>query len=71
MATTLELNFTAQDGPAKMSIRNPKDSLTPAEIKAAMQGMTASGVFTSGNGQLVSAKSARLVDRVTQDIELA
>lgn len=70
MSKTLELNFEAEGGPMKISVRNPKDSLTPAEIKSAMDKIVVSNVFSSANGHIVSAKSARLVDRTTQDIEL-
>ena len=70
MAKTLELNFDGQYGPVKISIKNPKETLTPAEIKAAMDKMVLANVFTSSNGGLVSAVSARLVDRTTQDIVL-
>jgi Protein of unknown function (DUF2922) len=71
MAKTLELTFDGEFGPVKISIRNPKDSLTPAEIKAAMDKMVLANTFTSTNGSLVGTKSARLVDRTTADIVLA
>lgn len=71
MAKTLELNFEGQAGPAKISVRNPKDTLTPTEIKAAMDQLILSDAFMTNNGGLVSAKSARIVDRTTQDIEWA
>jgi Protein of unknown function (DUF2922) len=71
MAKTLELNFNGEFGAVKVSVRNPKDTLTPAEIKAAMDRMVVANIFTSANGSLVSTKNARLLDRITQDIELA
>lgn len=71
MAKTLELSFNVENGgDAKISIRNPKDSLTPAEIKAAMQEIIQSNVFVASKGSFVSVKSARVVDRTTQDIVL-
>jgi hypothetical protein len=70
MAKTLELNFDALAGPAKITIKNPKDSLTPAEIKAAMDEIVVSDAFMTTNGNLISAKGARMIDRTTQDIEL-
>ncbi len=69
MAKTLELNFNAEFGSAKVSVRNPKESLTPTEIKAAMDQIILADVFFSNDGKLVSAKSARMIDRTTQDIE--
>lgn len=70
MAKTLELHFNAEDGAARISVRNPKDSLTPDEIKAAMDIIAQVDVFSSAKGKLVSAESARLVDRTSQDIDL-
>jgi len=70
MAKTLELNFNAESGSAKISVWNPKESLTPAEIKDAMEQLILADVFYSTNGKLVSAKDARIVDRTTQDIVL-
>lgn len=70
MAKTLELNFEGQVGPAKISIRNAREDLTPAEIKDAMEKMIQSNAFESTKGDLVSVVSARVVERTTEDIEL-
>ena len=70
MAKTLELNFDGEFGAVKVTVRNPKASLTPAQIKAAMDKMVLADAFTSANGGLVKAKSAREVDRVISDIVL-
>lgn len=70
MNKTLELNFDAEKGPVKVSIRNPKNPVSPVEIKTAMEKMVQANIFTTTNGDLVAVKSARLVDRSTQDIEL-
>lgn len=70
MAKTLELNFDAEFGAAKISVKNPKDSLTPAEIKTAMDAMVQADAFSSAKGSLVKANSARVIDRTTEDIVL-
>ena len=70
MAKTMELNFDAEFGSAKITIKNPKESLTPAEIKTAMEQMVQANTFETGKGYLVSAVSARVIDRTTSDIEL-
>lgn len=70
MAKTLELNFDAEVGSAKISVRNPKENLTPAEIKAAMEKMVQANVFITAKGDLVRAVNARVIDRTTEDIEL-
>jgi len=70
MSKTLELNFDAELGSAKISVRNPKENLTPAEIKAAMEKIVQANVFNTTNGDLVRAVNARVIDRTTADIEL-
>ena len=71
MAKTLELTFNGEDGGSvKISVRNPKDSLTPTEIKTAMEQMVQANIFTSSEGDIVGVKSARMIDRTTADIEL-
>jgi hypothetical protein len=70
MSKTLELSFNGDAGSLKISVRNPKDSLTPVEIKAAMDKLIQANVFESGAGNLVSAAGARMIDRTTQDIVL-
>lgn len=70
MAKTLELVFNATTGPTKLSIRNPKNGLTPLEIKTAMNELIQANVFTSSKGNFESINSARYVDRSTEDIVL-
>ncbi|QIZ69125.1 DUF2922 domain-containing protein [Geobacillus subterraneus] len=67
---TLELTFNAEAGPAKLTVRYPKEPVDPAQVKAVMEQLVAANVFMTGNGELVSPKSARIIDRETQDIEL-
>ncbi|OAT74128.1 DUF2922 domain-containing protein [Parageobacillus thermoglucosidasius] len=67
---TLELTFNAEFGTARISIRNPKEPIDPTQVKAVMNQLVATDVFKSPNGDLVSPKSARVISRETQDIEL-
>jgi Protein of unknown function (DUF2922) len=67
---TLELTFNAEFGPARISIRNPKEPIDPAQVKAVMNQLVTVNVLKSSNGDLISPKSARVIDRETQDIEL-
>lgn len=71
MAKTLEMNFNAEFGTTKISIKNPKDSLSPTEIKTAMEAMVQSNAFKTTKGDLIGVVDARVVERTTQDIELA
>jgi hypothetical protein len=67
---TLELTFNAEFGPARISIRNPKEPIDPSQVKTVMNQLVAANVLKSSNGDLISPKSARVIDRETQDIEL-
>jgi hypothetical protein len=67
---TLELTFNAEFGTARIAIRNPKEPIDPAQVKAVMNQIVTADVFKSANGDLISPKSARIIDRETQDIEL-
>ena len=68
MAKTLELEFVTEFGKsARLLVENPKEPIDGSVIKAAMEEMIASGVFTSTNGNFASVKGARVIDRnVTQ-----
>lgn len=67
---TLELTFNAQAGPARILIRYPKEPVDPVQVKTVMNQLVAANVFMTGNGELASPKSARIIDRETQDIQL-
>jgi hypothetical protein len=67
---TLELTFNAEFGTARIAIRNPKEPIDSAKVKAAMNQLVVADVFKTSNGDLVSPKSARVIDRETQDIVL-
>jgi hypothetical protein len=71
MAKTLELIFNGEFGSVKLSVKNPKDSLTPVEIKTVMDQIILANSISGRNGRLVSVNMARLVDRTAQDIEFA
>ncbi|MEH7114046.1 DUF2922 domain-containing protein [Neobacillus niacini] len=68
MAKTLELEFVTELGKStRISVENPKEPIEEAVVKAAMEEIIASGVFTSANGNYASVKGARVIDRnVTQ-----
>ncbi|MFA7467243.1 MAG: DUF2922 domain-containing protein [Desulfotomaculaceae bacterium] len=66
MATTqtLQMRFVNQAGSrVSISLDNPKDDLSEAEVTAAMDQIIASNVFTTSGGDLVSKDSAQIIDR--------
>ncbi|MEW6273880.1 MAG: DUF2922 domain-containing protein [Bacillota bacterium] len=51
-----------------ISLDNPRDNVTPAEIEAAMDQVIARNVFLSAGGALVAKQDVKIVDRTTNDL---
>lgn len=65
----LELIFqTSGGGRLRISIPDPKEDLTPAEVQAAMNTVIAKNIFTSRTGDAVAILGARIVSRDTTEI---
>ena len=59
---TLKMQFkNAAGGNITISVDNPKDALTPAEVTQAMTDIITQNLFTSKGGDLVEAVGATLV----------
>jgi len=66
VAQTLQMSFLTQAGTrATISLDNPKDTLTQAEVTAAMDQIIAKNIFNTAGGDLVSKYSAQIVDTTT------
>jgi len=71
MATTqtLQMRFVTQAGSrVTISLDNPKDTISEAEVTAAMDQIIAANVFTASGGDLVSKDSAQIIDRIVNVI---
>ncbi|HOV80645.1 MAG TPA: DUF2922 domain-containing protein [Bacillota bacterium] len=72
MATTvqtLRMVFRNQAGRnVTISLDNPREGLTAAEVEAAMDLVIARNIFTSSGGDLVSKQDIRVVDSTTNDL---
>ncbi|MFC4558199.1 DUF2922 domain-containing protein [Virgibacillus kekensis] len=67
----LELKFLNADGKlVTYSLEQPVEPVDPATVKSAMNTIIAQNAFTSSGGDLVSVKSARVVERNVVDIDL-
>ncbi|WP_067730630.1 DUF2922 domain-containing protein [Oceanobacillus damuensis] len=67
----LELKFENQDGKiVTYSLDQPVEPVNPATVNAAMDEIIAQNAFTSTGGDLVTKKSARLVERTVEEIDL-
>lgn len=64
MALTLQLVFTQTDGKDfVLTVDEPREDLTPAEVEAAMEQIIASGAFKKSGHTPSTVKSARIIDR--------
>ncbi|MGI6358517.1 MAG: DUF2922 domain-containing protein [Bacillota bacterium] len=61
---TLQMSFINAEGrTTSISVIDPKEGLTPAEVEAAMQEIVDKNIFATSGGALVSIASARLISR--------
>ncbi|MCJ8010102.1 DUF2922 domain-containing protein [Lederbergia wuyishanensis] len=68
----LELNFLSAEGKtSKLTVDKPLEPVNPAQVKEAMENIIASNVFLDTDGNpFVEAKSARLVERNVEEIDI-
>ncbi|WP_243385416.1 DUF2922 domain-containing protein [Bacillus kexueae] len=72
MAKTLELQFLNEEGKTvRLSIDEPKSTLTSEEVSQAMDVIISSDVFISNGGKFVSKKGARIIDRQVTEMTIA
>ena len=68
---TLELKFANElDKIVTISLDVPVEPADPAMINSAMDTIIEQNIFASSGGNLVSKKSARIVERNVTDVEL-
>ena len=61
---TLQMGFINQAGTrASISLDNPRNDLTEAEVVAAMDLIVAKNIFNTSGGDLVSKRNAQVVDQ--------
>ncbi|MFA9423430.1 MAG: DUF2922 domain-containing protein [Sedimentibacter sp.] len=62
MAKKLTMSFlTAQNTTSSMTINDPKDALTEAEVRAVMNSIISENVFNTSKGDLIEIKSAEII----------
>ncbi|WP_077706337.1 DUF2922 domain-containing protein [Virgibacillus dokdonensis] len=67
----LELKFTNQDGKTvNYSIDQPVEPVDTAAVNAAMDEILQQNAFTSSGGDLVAKKSARIVERIVEEVDM-
>lgn len=72
MNRVLELKFKLEnDAQLTLSIPNPKENLTAADISQAMQTIVDANIFEREGNSIVGKISARIVDREVQEINIA
>ncbi|AHF07260.1 hypothetical protein DESME_09630 [Desulfitobacterium metallireducens DSM 15288] len=71
LATTQVLKMvflTPLNKQVTISLNNPKDTLTAAEVQGVMDTMIARNIFMTTNGELASKVSARIIDTTTNEL---
>lgn len=69
MAKSLQLQFETANGKrVSLSVDDPKETLTEAEIEAGMQAIIASNVFHVEGNPLATVRSAKVVERNVTEI---
>ncbi|MCL6560285.1 MAG: DUF2922 domain-containing protein [Firmicutes bacterium] len=69
MAKSLEMVFQNAAGKnARISVADPKDNLTAAEVQAAMDAILAKNIFNTTGGDIVKAVSANIVSREVTEL---
>lgn len=71
MAVTQTLRMTFLNQANKnvaLSLDNPRNNLTAAEVQAVMDNIIAKNIFTSSGGDLVSKVNARIIDTTTTEL---
>ncbi|HSI68099.1 MAG TPA: DUF2922 domain-containing protein [Planococcus sp. (in: firmicutes)] len=71
MAKTLELIFeTAAGKSVALTVEEPREDLTGAELSAGMQNIITQNIFEVEGSPFASAKAARIVERNVMDYAL-
>jgi len=66
---TLRMVFKNENGSNfTISLDNPRDNVTPAEIEAAMDTIIAKNVFLTGGGALVARQDIKIIDQTVNDL---
>ncbi|HAG09213.1 MAG TPA: DUF2922 domain-containing protein [Desulfotomaculum sp.] len=68
-AQTLRMVFRNEAGSNfTLSLDNPRDDLTAAEIEAAMDSIITKNIFLTTGGPLVAKQDIKIIDRTTDDM---
>lgn len=71
MAKTLELIFeTAAGKEVTLSVEEPREDITPLELKTGMQTIITQNIFEVEGSAFANAKAARVVERNVTDYPL-
>ncbi len=65
----LRLSFTTTDNKAfTISIADPREDVTQAEVLAAMDTVLNAGIFLTSSGALTGIRDVKVIDTVTNDL---
>lgn len=70
MDKNLEMIFRNSAGKtARLSVQEPKEDLTPEEVKTVMNNIVAKNIFDTTGGDMLEAVSARIITREIVKLE--
>ena len=70
MDKNLEMIFRNSAGKtARLSVQEPKEDLTPEEVKTVMNNIVAKNIFDTTGGDMLEAVSARIITREIVELE--
>jgi len=70
MTQVLELKFDTSNGKSiTLTVNEPKENLTAAEVENVMQTIIDSNIFHSNGGSLIAINQARIVERTVSEFE--
>lgn len=71
MAKNLEMKFNTANGKTlTVTVSEPKENITAAEVATSMQTIIDQDVFHNEGFALVSMNQARIVERIVSELEL-
>lgn len=69
MTKTLEMIFENSAGKnSKISVRDPKEDLSPEEVQNVMDLIVDKNIFNTSGGDIIASRSARIITREVTEI---
>ncbi|AOY75636.1 DUF2922 domain-containing protein [Clostridium formicaceticum] len=72
MKKVLEMTFKKEDdSTSKFTLANPRQDITPQEVKAVMESILSENIFRIGGSELVEIDTAKVITTTEEILDLA